>query len=207
MVLKTFFAAVRKSLFGGKLLSAQVAGLDQIIRAWNDAPGPLDNRWLAYALATVYHETARTMQPIREKGGDPYFFRMYDKDSPDAGRRKVAARLGNVKAGDGVLFHGRGYVQITGRRNYALFERLLKVNLTSDAAAADRMLDPKYAAAVMVQGMSQGLFTGKALPDYFTKLKSDWINARRIINGTDRADDIADYAQKFHAALLESASN
>lgn len=205
MVLKFFYAAVRKSLFGGKLLPAQVTGLDQIVRAWKDAPGDLDLRWLAYALATVYHETARTMQPIREKGGDAYFFRMYDKDSPDEARRKVAERLGNVKAGDGVLFHGRGYVQITGRRNYKLFERRLDVDLTSDADAADRMLEPKYAAKVMVQGMTEGLFTGKSLSDYFTDKKSDWINARRIINGVDRAEDIAGYARKFHSALLAKA--
>jgi putative chitinase len=205
MVLKLFYASVRKSLFGGKLLPAQVTGLDQIVRAWNDAPGDLDLRWLAYALATVYHETARTMQPIREKGSDAYFFRMYDKDSADEARRKVAERLGNVKAGDGVLFHGRGYVQITGRRNYKLFERRLGVDLTSDAEAADRMLEPRYAAKVMLQGMTQGLFTGKALSDYFTEKKSDWVNARRIINGVDRAEDIAGYAEKFHAALLTKA--
>ena len=202
MEMRLFFDSVRKSLFSGRLLPPQVVGLNHIIGAWNAAPDVLDNRWVAYALATVCHETEKTMQPIREKGSKAYFFRMYDKDSLEAGRRRVAARLGNVKAGDGVLFHGRGYVQITGRRNYLLFERLLGIDLTSSADAADRLLLPDNAATVMVEGMTKGLFTGKALSDYFTNQKTDWINARRIINGVDRADDIAGYAQTFHAALV-----
>ena len=96
MEMRLFFDSVRKSLFSGRLLPPQVVGLNHIIGAWNAAPDVLDNRWVAYALATVCHETEKTMQPIREKGSKAYFFRMYDKDSPDAGRRRVAARLGNV---------------------------------------------------------------------------------------------------------------
>ena len=96
-----------------------------------------DDRWLAYALATTYHETAFTMQPIHERGGPKWFFHVYDKDG---GRPKVAADLGNSQKGDGVRFHGRGYVQLTGRSNYGgKAGKLVGSDLVSNA---DLALDP-----------------------------------------------------------------
>jgi putative chitinase len=59
---------------------------------------------------------------------------------------------------------------------------------------------PEHAAAIMFDGMVEGWFTGKKLADYFGA-KSNWTNARRIINGTDKAATIADYALEFFAAL------
>jgi hypothetical protein len=49
--------------------------------------------------------------------------------------------------------------------------------------------------------MERGLFTGKKLSDYFNDKKTDWRNARRIINGLDKADTIARYAQNFYNCL------
>ena len=54
---------------------------------------------------------------------------------------------------------------------------------------------------ILVEGSMLGTFTGKKLGDYFTPTKADWVYARRIINGTDRAQLIADHAQKFYAAI------
>ena len=42
---------------------------------------------------------------------------------------------------------------------------------------------------------------GKTLADYITLTKSDFHGARRIVNGTDKADLIAGYAVKFDALL------
>ena len=84
---------------------------------------PLEQR--AYLLATAYHETAFTMQPIVEFGGRKYF------DKYDTGR--LAEALGNTPQadGDGFFFRGRGYVQITGRANYEKAGRKLKFDLVN----------------------------------------------------------------------------
>lgn len=60
-----FFAGLRSALFGGKLAQGQVDGIIAILDAWQ-ASQMKDLRWLAYMLATAYHETARTVQPIAE---------------------------------------------------------------------------------------------------------------------------------------------
>ena len=47
--------------------------------------------------------------------------------------------------------------------------------------------------------MKKGRFTGRRLADYFTDTQEDWFNARRIVNGTDKAVIIKDIAiQNYH---------
>lgn len=67
----TFFAFIRKAPFGGSLWQTQVDGLNRILDEWQRR-GLTDIRWLAYMLATVFHETGGKMQPIREAGGEKY---------------------------------------------------------------------------------------------------------------------------------------
>jgi putative chitinase len=110
---------------------------------WEQSYDTRDRRWLAYALATAYHEAAFTMQPIHEKGGPKYFFSMYDKDGD---RPKVAKALGNTEKGDGVRFHGRGYVQLTGRTNYAKAKKLVGADLVNNP---DLALDPAIASMIL----------------------------------------------------------
>lgn len=175
-----FFASVRESF--GALSQSQVDGFNAVLEALSGWP----LTWQAYALATAWHETARTMQPIKEHGGDAYFRRMYDiqGDRPDKARE-----LGNLTPGDGVRYAGRGYVQLTGRTNYARFGL---------EAKPDEAMRPDVAARIMKRGMETGIFTGKKLADY---LPGDYRGARRIINGLDKADEIASYALKFERAL------
>lgn len=197
-----FFDSVRASVFGGQLSQPQVDGLNFILDSWESDNAGKDDRWLAYALGTAHHETARKMQPIQEIGSDQYFFEMYDIE----GRRpEVARRLGNTQAGDGVLFHGRGFVQITGRTNYQHMEKRYNIDLTSDAIAADFVLNPQLAANIMFYGMETGAFTGKRFADYFNDTDEDWVNARRIINGLDRAELVAGYAGAYYAAVASPA--
>lgn len=192
-----FFDRVRASLFGGSLSQDQVAGMSSILDAAAKY-GVKDVRHLAYALATTFLETARTMQPIREKGGAAYFTRLYDVKGE---RSELARKMGNTAPGDGPRYCGRGYVQLTWKVNYVRAGKEIGVDLV---ATPDLALRPDIAAPIMFKGMAQGWFTGKKLSDYFSATKDDPVNARRIINGTDKARTIADYHAAFLAALKES---
>jgi hypothetical protein len=108
-----FHAAVRTSLFGGRLGKSQVSGMESILDECA-ARDVADTGQIAYILATAFHETAFTMAPIREFGSAAYFRSMYDIGGK---RPAVARRLGKQTPGDRVRFFGRGFVQITGRRN------------------------------------------------------------------------------------------
>ena len=176
-----FFSSVRMSF--GALSQTQVEGMEAILSATVGMTTP----HRAYLLATAWHETDRTMHPITEYGGVRYF------DKYDTG--KLAAALGNtpVADGDGFKYRGRGYVQITGAANYAKAGKALGVDLLR---YPDKALDQTIAAQILVQGCRDGWFTGKKLSDY-----SDYKNMRRVVNGTDKADTIANYAVQFEAAL------
>ena len=182
---KVFFDAVRP-LFDGSLTQNQADGLEVLLAA--TAGLPVTHR--AYLLATAKHETAGTMRPIVEYGGRNYFAKY------DVGR--LASQLGNTPAadGDGYRYRGRGYVQITGRANYAKAGAALGLDLLGNP---DLALHPTIAAQIMVRGCSGGWFTGKKLSDY---LPGDYRNARRVVNGTDRADLIAGYARQFENAIV-----
>ena len=119
-----------------------------------------------------------------------------------ARRPEVAKNMGNDMPGDGYRYRGRGLVQITWKRNYRVFGELLGLDLV---AAPELALDWDVAIQIMVEGMVRGLFTGKKLSDFITDDQVDFIGARRIINGTDRAAIISDYAERF-LLLLEDAS-
>jgi predicted chitinase len=188
---KYFFDHVRLRVFDGKLTEGQVKGCEAILDTFEES-GLTDTRWLAYMLATAHLETAFTMQPIKEYGGDKYFITRYWLN------KKIAKSLGNLSAEDAVNFCGRGYVQITGRSNYQKFSDLLEIDLMSEPSLAMRQ---DVATNIMFVGMTKGLFTGKALHDYFNDKLDDWLNARRIINGTDRNEYIADKGQKFFDAI------
>ena len=131
----------------------------------------------AYILATAYHETNGTFNPVREA---------YWLDDPDAYLRKHHPEY--------YPYYGRGFAQLTWHHNYKKYEDLLHVPLTSNP---DLALDPDIAAFIIVHGMTTGTFTGKRVYDYIYSTKLDFYNARRVVNGTDKAQLIADYAVEF----------
>jgi putative chitinase len=173
-----FYTAIRHSLFAG-LTGAQVAGMDAILDEW-ERRDLRDLRQLAYMLATVLHETARRMQPIEEFGkghGHPY-----GVPDPQTGK----------------AYFGRGFVQLTWRANYEKAGRIFGVDLVHNP---DRALDLRIATGILFEGMILGWFTGHKLGDYIIGERCDYVNARKIINGLDKAAPIAGYAKQFEAAL------
>lgn len=192
-----FFDACRAGIMGPTLDAGEVSGANIILEAMDGAP----LSWTAYALATAWHETAHTMQPVKEFGGDNYFFRRYD---PKGQHPKIAAALGNTQPGDGVKYCGRGYVQLTGRANYTKAAAFLGQPLLERPELAQHS---EQAAKIMRWGMERGVFTGKRLGDMLPAGKPasrpEFVQARKIINGLDRAVDVAGYAAAFQDALIK----
>ena len=139
----------------------------------------------AYVLATIQHETAGTFKPIKEIGSYNYF-------------KYLIGKLGIMNLEEANKFKGKGYVQITGKINYKKFGELLGIDLLANP---DLALDPETSWLITELGMSKGLFTGKALKDYIEDSTIDFIGARKIINGKDKAMEIAQLARKFFNAL------
>jgi hypothetical protein len=78
------------------------------------------------------------------------------------------------------------------------------VDLVAEPNAA---MDPRTAYEILVVGMAKGLFTGYGLDDVWDNdgiPYLDYIEARRIVNGTDKNYKIARYAQVFEDILEES---
>jgi hypothetical protein len=181
-------------LFGKGMTPSQLAGVSMIL----DVARDYHVTHQAYLLATAYHETGTLMRPIKETVMASH----KDKNPTDA---TVIARLDRAFA-KGQLswvktpywrdgWFGRGLVQITHEANYRKASALVGIDLV---AHRERALELPVAAVILVEGSRAGMFTGKKLSDY---LPGDYVGARRIINGTDRAKDIAGYAEKFEAAL------
>jgi predicted chitinase len=138
---------------------------------------------LAYILATTVHESGAGKYMEEIASGSAY-----------EGRRD----LGNTHSGDGVRYKGRGYVQITGRNNYTNWSKKLGIDLVGNPELAER---PEIAAKILVGGMKEGSFTGKGLNDYINGSKTDFVGARRIVNGTDKASTFAATAQAILNAM------
>ncbi|WP_321951739.1 lytic transglycosylase domain-containing protein [Paraburkholderia bannensis] len=166
--------------------------------------------YLAYILATARLETAtyhkdikKTIYfaPIAESGPIPYFNK-YDPVLASTQKLRERARsMENTQQGDGYKYRGRGYVQLTWKKLYRLTGEALVVDLVNNP---DEAMDPRVAASIAAYGMDVGLFTGKKLSDYISDEHQDYVNARRIINGLDRAQDVAGFAVRFKE-ILESS--
>lgn len=129
--------------------------------------GIRDRNQLCYIMATIQHETAHTYRPIAEYGGK---------------RQRYAP------------YYGRGYVQLTWEYNYRKYSQLLNQDFVK---YPDQVMQPDISLFIIVHGMINGTFTGKKLADYINGDRLDFNNARRIINGTDRMQLVANYARQW----------
>ena len=111
------------------------------------------------AMATVRVEVGKAFKPIREiASGQAYEFR---------------ADLGNIQAGDGVKYKGRGYIQITGRNNYANYGKAFNVDLINNP---DLALQPELSAKILAR-----YFKDRGVNVQCDK--QNWIKVRQQING------------------------
>jgi putative chitinase len=188
-----FFATVRAGLFHGTMSQSQVDGCNIILDAFKARQVP--EHFQAYPLATAFHETAFTMQPIDELGGYAYFEKNY---GPTGRNPKRAKAMGNIHVGDGAKYHGRGFVQNTWHVNYKRATDELGFDFVNHP---DLAKEPRHAADIMILGMTEGWFTGRKLGDYFSATFGRPVPARAIINGADKAAKIAGYYRVFKDAL------
>ena len=159
---------------------------------------------IAYMLATARHETLKAgiyFQPITESGPRSYFNKYDPVLASTEAARQNARMHENSQEGDGYAYRGRGYVQLTWRVNYRRCGDTLGIDLLREP---DLALDKGIAAQIMCYGMEVGLFTGKKLADYISSSAQDYYNARKIINGLDRADHISGFAKRFEKLLEQS---
>ncbi|MEG3920368.1 peptidoglycan-binding protein [Microcoleus sp. POL10_C6] len=150
-------------------------------RCLND--GVVDLGQIAYVFATAQHESLLGRFMMELADGSDY-----------EGRED----LGNTEPGDGPRFKGRGFVQITGRRNYESWSEKLGINLVDNPEKAAL---PEIAAMIIVRGMRDGSFTGVGLSNFIVGADRDFYNARKIVNRLDKADLIAEFAQSYFNAI------
>jgi hypothetical protein len=176
MINRETFYAKYKTHFG-KLNTSQVEGLDFLLEKLDGSEVfSLANEY-AYILSTIKHECAERYKPITEMGSPVY-----------------------LKSKEYYPYIGRGYVQLTWKANYKTFGSLLDIDLVNNP---DLALEKENSWKILELGMSQGLYTPKKLKlsDYVNEEKTDYINARRVINGTNKAELIAGYAEKFYDCI------
>lgn len=179
-----FYDLIRDSLFGGNISPSQFEGIDAILNEFENNHAALPLSALAYMFATVYHETDRTMQPIKEY-----------RAAPGTALRKTQDRYWLTG------FYGRGLVMLTWRDNYKNLSPVCGIDLVKNP---DEVLKMEISVKILFYGMIHGVFTGDKLAKHFSKKQpeySDFYQARRIINGTDRANLVATHAEKFFDAL------
>lgn len=179
-----FFDEVRGSLFGGKLATSQVKGMEAKLIVFKKRGISLPHA--AYLMATAYHETARKMQPVREA----YWL-------------SETWRRNNLRY---YPWYGRGDVQLTWEYNYRKVDEVLGLN--GDLLRnPDLALDPFISAEALVLGVMGGWYnrSGKGLAHYVPSNRratlEEFRQARRTVNIMDKATIIAKHALRFQRAL------
>lgn len=151
----------------------------------------------AYVLATAKHETGGRMAPVREAFGRSDA-ESYAKVTAWC-KRKGKVNYAAIDRDTGQSYYGRGLVQITHRRNYAMASEKLGHDFVG---SPDDVMLPHFAVTILVRGMKEGWFTGQTLADYIRSDHDyDFVQARRIVNVLNRAKTIARYAEEFLGKL------
>lgn len=213
---KHLFDLLRNAPFGGRLSELQVKAVSLILDLCEKLSLPLP--FIAYIIATAFHETGGTFNPGKESLNytasalKSKFSRSrisieeankYGRTSKQAANQSAIANLiyggawglknlGNKLFGDGWRFIGRGLVQLTGRKNYTIYGL---------AENPDEAMKLEKAVFILVDGMVRGIFTGKSLSDFMVGGLFKAEAARAVVNGSDKASLIAMHYEAILAAL------
>lgn len=165
---------------------------------------------LAYMFATARHETFLfNLRPVEffrsgpEVGGIRYFDKYDPVLAPEEYQRKIAIKHGNVNRGDGYKYRGRGLVHLTWHDNYKKAGDKIGVDLVSNP---DLAMDINNSVPIMIWGMEEGVFTSVGINRFIYSGKIDYLNARKVINGTDQALLVSEYAKKFQSILEKTST-
>ena len=192
------FDILRKSF--GKLSQSQVDAINFIVDAM-DKDKSITYPQGSYILATTWHETATTMLPIAEYGkgkGRPYGTWYKNSKGELYSFKNGSKREVYLQSEYPHLYYGRGETQNTWFDNYEKLSKVFNVDFLNNP---DLLLTQEWSTPVTIYSMKNGLYTGKKLSDYINQSKKDYVNARKIINGMDKAILIAGYAETFEKAL------
>lgn len=174
-----FYSNYRKEF--GTLKHPQVKYINILLDSIENDPLADDVYHLCYIMATVKHETADTYKPLREYG------------------RGAGRSYGQPVGPYNHVYYGRGYVQLTWMENYKFQGSKIGVDFVK---YPDLVMDPEYAYIILANGMRMGDFTGRRLSNYINAKKKDYVQARRVVNGMDKAELIATYARSFEKCLI-----
>jgi predicted chitinase len=110
--------------------------------------------------------------------------------------------LGNVEPGDGIKYKGRGFLQITGRSNYAAISKDLGYNFVEDP---DKLSDPKYAAESALWFLKRP-FNARRIKDW-----GDTKAVTKVVNGgynglAERENYFAEFSSDSKLADAGSAA-
>jgi predicted chitinase len=133
---------------------------------------------IAYILATAKHETG-TFNFMEELGA-----------------KEQATKLGYD---GGVQYYGRGYVQLTHKYNYIKYSKLTNLDLVNNPSLVSK--DRDLGAYIAVHGMINGNFTPYKLSQFINENNTDFVGARKVVNGMDKAGLIARYAELYKLKL------
>jgi hypothetical protein len=178
-----------KDLFYGSLPSYQLEPLEAILNELHRRDVKAKGIY-AYAMATAYHETHR--------------FKYKEEIGQGSGRKYGKSVL--IMSGITRKFYGRGFTQITWIQNYV--EMSIKCSMAFNeeidlVSFPERVYeDHRINAFILCEGMMTGSFTDRKITDYINENESpDFVSARKVINGTDDAQLIAGYAEKFMESI------
>lgn len=95
-------------------------------------------------------------------------------------------------------FYGRGLIQLTWKDNYERFGKFFNQDFVGNV---DLVASLKWAIPIAVGGTTGAngcpTFTGTKMSDYGSGANFDWVNSRRTVNGTDKAELVASAGKKW----------